>query len=750
MAFEQKDLMKSQSPEEISKVGPGTQSQGLQLQISEEMERTLIWMIKDDYQSAKDARNDVSYGTTDKGEKINFDKNLKLIKDLYNAERLPKTTPWKFCSNRSLRIAASILDMLHARLLPSIVNEDFLRWRPGELNDVPKVERISKLMSWWVWIHCRMRSFFDNWVKTVIGFGDCLTETSWKIVQHDTGKTLSQPVTDEMGNPLTNPDGSSAMIQSREIRREEFSISKIYTREQVFLCKSSRDIKEEPVIIEEEFPYYKLEQGEVEGRFKNVSNQLKEKLKENSASFSGLIPEEQEIMKAIKMRNVPIRVLRWFGWFDADGDGFQEEVVVTIDPDHDIYLGGIPTTAISKSGKRLLNYTKFESRLERPEENDGIGILEKVRELALEIDAIFNQMTDANTLSILRPGFYDPAGDIDAPALTLAPNKITPVTAPQQNMFFPEMSVRTEMLINAIRLVLEFIERLTAASSYVLGKESEIVGGSGTATRTNAIMASAEQRFAIPAERLRNGAAEIIRQHLDILQKNIPPGLETRVLGEKGEPVFETNELTQEGIAGEFDAYMMTDPSMGSKQTERELASMFYSVLLQNVIVGTDPVKIYKVTSDLLRAYGKEPEAYLGPEPQSDMIDSPEDENTLILQGDFARVRAQITENHILHIKAHSDLLQSPSLAALPPHLLGEVQNYTGQHIMEHQQQMSAMMALMQKMGGAKGGIQGQNPGADQNPERNGNESRMEGIQGPLGSAMDQKRKGESSGIANR
>ena len=59
-------------------------------------------------------------------------------------------------------------------------------------------------------------------------------------------------------------------------------------------------------------------------------------------------------------------------------------------------------------------------------------------------------------------------------------------------MYFPNFDIPTERLINAIRLVLEFIERLTAASSYVMGKESEIVGGSGTATRTNAILQNAE------------------------------------------------------------------------------------------------------------------------------------------------------------------------------------------------------------------------------------------------------------------
>ena len=114
----------------------------------------------------------------------------------------------------------------------------------------------------------------------------------------------------------------------------------------------------------------------------------------------------------------------------------------------------------------------------------------------------------------------------------------------------------------------------------------------------------------------------------DFQQRWLRTYLETRILGEKGEPIFQEGEITGDSVAGEFDAYIAGDPSMGSKATERELASMLYSILMQNLIVGTDPVKIYQVTAKLLKAYGQEPIEYLGPEPSMDQIDSPEDENT--------------------------------------------------------------------------------------------------------------------------
>jgi len=723
----------------------------IQLQLSEEMEKHIVQLILEDWNSSKTSRLKFDYGTDSKGGKIDFDKWIVNIRDLYKGNRIPKEIPWKYCSNRSLRIATSILDMIHSRLFPAILNDELVRWRPGEPTDQPKAERISKLMHWWIWVHSRMRTFFDIWVKQVAGYGDSLTESFWKVTQIDKGETTEEPITDELGQPLMNPDGTPSVLKSRVISLIEKTSSKVYPKEDVFLQEGSKDIQMEPVILKDIFLYRELEQGESEGKFVNVTNQLRDKLNWAKPDLTGMTPDEEEKIKEVKIRNVPVEVLKAYFNFDADGDGFAEDIRVLIVPEHELYIGGIRVKDITKSGKRPLDFTKFDHRIDCPDENNGEGVLEKVRELSEEIDAIFNQMTDSNTLGILRPFFYDPGGDVDAPVLKLGPNKGTPVSDPARNVFFPDIQIQTDKLILAIRLVLEFIERLTAASSYVLGKESEIVGGSGTATRTNAIIQSAEQRFAMPAERLREGVARIVTHHLDLLQLNIPPGLENRVLGEDGLPLFEGNELTQEGISGEFDAYILMDPSMGSKETERQLAAMLYSILLQNPLVGTDPSKIYKVTADVLKSNGKDPEEYLGPEPDMDMIDDPADENTLIVQGDFVRVKAQIAENHILHIQKHMELIESPTMAGLPPFLAAQIQQFTMQHIQEHQQMMQIMMAIQQKFGQAKsadsgiGGESGKGSSGSTAPGT-GNPSSMETVPGPLGEAMQSKRSGEVSG----
>lgn len=723
----------------------------MQITLSPEMEKMLIDIVMDDYETAKKSRNERNWGTTSKGVKLDFEKWRKELLDLYNSERIPKTVPWKFCANRSLRIAKAILDMLHARLFPSVCNEYLLNFKALNVASFPKLDRIEKLMMWWLFVHSRVRQQFDDWVKVALGFGDVLAETSWEAYPRDMGHTEQKPVTGPDGQPMFEADGSPSVVTSRLIELEERTVTHIYTRDKFFLQPGSKNIEREPVVLEEEFFYRDLQEGEIKGQFVNIEAELREKLPFSKDGFQNLPPEEIERLKDVRLRNQAVKILKWYGSFDADGDGFAEDIRVYISQDYKLYLGGIAMTNITKSGRRPIDFTKIESRLDSPTENIGYGVLETVKELAEEIDAIFNQLSDENTLNVMKPGFYDPGGDLEAASLSISPNRWQPVSDPQRNIYIPPVQSNTDKLIMAIRLVTEFIERLTAASSYVMGKESEIVGGSGTATRTNAIMNSANERFALPAERLRQGAANIIRHHLDELQLNIPMGLEERILGDDGSPIFKPNELSMEGIAGEYDAFLLPDPSMGSKDVEQQVAQMMYTLLMQNPIVATDPTKIYRLTAELIKAFGKDYKWYLGPEPDMDMVDSPEDENTLILQGMFKDVQAQFPENHMLHIQKHMELLQSPSLAAIPPALLEQVTGFTTQHIQQHMQMQQLIMKAMAGPGGKKGGEPngedgGEDPGRVGGNQGDGSQPGLENLSGPLGQALNTKRSGESGG----
>jgi len=715
----------------------------IQIDIKEDMQKLLVEVCIDDFKRAEDARNARDYGVDSKGVAFTFDSKLDELTDMFYGNRKPKSVPWRNCSNRSMKIAMAILEMLHSRMFSAIWNEDLVRWMPGERTDKEKVDRINKFMDWWIRVHIRMKNFFDKWTKVVTGFGDCLTEISWDIKYYDRGETEETPITDEFGLQLFEQDGTPSVNKEKKFRIEEKTKCEIIPQKSIYFQEAQKSIYDEPVIIKLRYLYSDLEEMEKDGKVVNITTELKSKIEDRlNAQYSDSTDENLEIIKEAKLRNTPVDVLKIYKKIDIDRDGFPEDLRILIDPDNRIYLGAVAIKDITKNGKRPLDFTKINDLIDRPDELEGLGILEMVKPLADELDAIFNQLTDANTLGVLRPFFYDPSGSLVPQNITLAPNKGIPVPDPQRNVYLPDFNLPTERLFIAMKTVLEFIERLTGASSYVMGKESEVVGGSGTATRTQAIVMASEQRFAIPAQRLREGCARILTKILDQVQKNIPPGLETRVLGEDGEPIFHGNELSEEGLSTELDAYILEDASMGSQNTERQLAVFLYQMLMQNPLVASDPIKIYRATANLLKSHRFEPTEYLGPEPDMNDLDSPEEENTKILQGDFEKVRPTMVENHMMHIQTHQKVLQSPTLAVVNPEMIEQIMQYTQSHVQEHMQMMQQMMA-MQQLGG-KGGP-GLQTGTAQGPEGIQGTQGVENLPGPVGQMARTKEQGTSS-----
>ena len=752
MGVERKEEMRAEGQGDTlmdePKINEPSSENSIQITLDEDMQKTLVEIVLEDYEKGKHDRDERDYGMSSKGEQLSFDTWFRAIKDLYAGNREAKTIPWQFCSNRSLRIATAVLDLIHSRMFPAVWNEDLTRWRPGKDIDAPKSERITKLMDWWIRVHAPLKSYLDKWTKYTSGLGDCLTESYWDIEEQVTNQMIDIPIMDEQGMQLMQ-EGVPSVQKVPKIERTERTKSRLIQKDCVFMMKGAKDIQVDPVPIKETFLFRELEEMERRGVcIKVTGEEGLEKFIHITGVDNSIDEVEQQRVKKVKLRNMPVEVIREYLNYDIDGIGVNENIRIYISPEHRLYLGGVRMRDITKSGRRPLDFTKYDNYLDRPDDLDGEGVIHKVKELAEEVDACFNQLTDGNTLGVLRPFFYDPSGDVDAPAIKLGPNKGIPVTNPSQNVYFPPFDIPTERLINAIRLVMEFIERLTAASEYIMGRESGTVGGSGTATRTNAIVQSAEIRFTLPSERLRLGAANILTQHLDLIQLNIPEGMEEQILGEKGERLFLDGELKDEALSGKFTAYLLPDPSMGSKQTERDMMNQIYTILMTNPLIMTNPQLLYRLTSLWLKSQGKNPVEILGPEPVIDDITDPEDENTLMIQGDFERVTPNFAENHIYHIMKHMELEKSPALAqigATAPELTNQILEYNKNHIAQHMEMMKAIQQAMKS--GAQDGASGQSGGngTEQKGSKESNaNSGLENSGGPLGEAMETQRNGTS------
>jgi len=714
----------------------------LLLKVDEDKQKELVAVIMEDYRNAKEAREQTDWGTDKAGKGIDFDTKYADLVALYEGADVIRPESW-MCG-RSLKLAQGIVEMLVARLFPAIWNEDTIRWKPVEYTDKKRTEDVNKIMKWVFEVWMKIRRDVLDLVRICISMGTSFTEIYWYVKKHDLGDIKKEPVLDPAtGAPVLDEMGSPQTIETKMLQVEERPAIKHIALTHVLTQPGATDIQKEPIIKLENYYYYELEQEQLEGTVQNITDKLKDSIDKTIFTKFGAELEKAEKIQDLnaKRRNSVVECITWYGPYDVNEDGFPEEIAVRVAVKDEIYLQGYELSKISRKGERPIVQTNFLNRMFKLL---GIGVLEQVKPLAEEIDACFRQLQDANTLGIMKWGFYDPNSDYDPEEHVAKPRAMYPVTNPQQNVYFPDMNIPIERLINAVRLLMEFVERLTAASSYIMGKESDVVGGSGTATRTQAIVSSADARFNLPAMNIRDGIADICTQIFDLCFLNMPDGLEKRILGESHEPIFESGEAIKQAFYTRMDCYLEPNAAFGDVNTMRELATILYDkfVLGGNPLVIGSVDRLYHASANVFRAYGEEPKEWLGTAPVTKETSDPIEEHTIIREGRVISPEPQ--ENHLEHIMTHTQMLQTPEIITWPKEA---VQVLTA-HVEQHK---SAMMMIMQFQNQGKKGESGGQGGNDKKAGGSKSAAGKPGVSGnadPASSAAENQTQGTTLGSA--
>ena len=745
-----KNEIRPDNPEDLETDGGATDEANFfnpnLIRLDEDTQARLVAIVKEDYTNAVEARQKTNWGTNDFGDGVDFDTKFAGLIALYEGE--DSLRPERWMCGRSLKIAQAIVEMLVARLMPAVWNTDLVRWRPVETTDKPRIESVNKIMPWVFDVWMKIEADVVKIVRSCVMMGTTFVESKWDVKKKDLDQVEQTPVVDENGQPVVDEaTGGPMLVEQKLLKIQEKPAVKIIPITKLLTQPGCLDIQKEPVINQEDFYYHELVALSDQGLMENVTDKLKNSVDKTLRSKLGDVLEQAEKIADVdaKRRAHVVETLIWYGNYDADKDGFAEEICCMVALKEELFLRAFKIAKVNRKGERPIRQINFINRIHKLL---GIGVLEQVKPLAEEIDAVFRQIQDANTLSILKWGFYDPNSDYSPDEHIAKPRAMYPVTNPSQNVFFPDMTVPTERLLNAIRLVLEFVERLTAASSFVMGKEGNFSGGSGTATKTAAIVSSAEQRFNLPTTNMRRGLGQVLTDIFDLCFLNMPAGLEKRILGENNEPIFETSEQVRDAFLQEMDAYLLPNASFGDASTERELAVMLYDkfVVGGNPFVVGNPAKLWKATANIFKAFGEDPAEWLGKSPSQKPSDDPLDEHTMIREGMV--IHAEPQENHLEHLMVHNQLLNSPDILLWDKNMIEILRA----HMEEHQQLMTMIMQF--QAGQSKGGVGGEEDGGlGGRPAEEGGAaspaSGKSGVQGsanPADSAMQNKTQGTTLG----
>jgi len=514
---------------------------------------------------------------------------------LYEGTRDPKSDPWPNCSNISVMAIPTHANLMHSKLFPAVWNENLTYWQPVSKDDYDNVENVRKFMDWIIRKELKLADLIDDLLHDLIVYGTIIIKVRWgteyRYVRDPNNLSKRMEVAHQKAFvdllPVENTylpylwideDNSEFIAHDSFMRIPDIKALKVRG---AFICTDA-EIKDIEAKITEE-------QG--------TSAEDKKAKEEGSNRFD------------VNLNSAPVRLIECYTkWFI---DGKITESVFIVDYKSRTYMSGKPLTAVSPTGRRPIVVGQFIRRTNRPY---GIGLPEIMRGLAKELDAIHNQRIDAGSIAVAPFFFYRAASSFKPDKVTIGPGVGVPVDDIKDVLFaqFPSNFMTS---YQEERIIIEYMEKLTATSAYQMGRESDIVKSRATASGTLALISQGEQAYTLLGLRVQRVVSRMLTKILQQYQCFMPAGFTDRILGDKAGVLLFPNGLTPEEIDGGYDCYMILDATAGNKATERQVNGVMVQMAPNLLLLAQSP-RGYEIAREFLISLGKvDVEKYLGPKP---------------------------------------------------------------------------------------------------------------------------------------
>lgn len=252
---------------------------------------------------------------------------------------------------------------------------------------------------------------------------------------------------------------------------------------------------------------------------------------------------------------------------DVDGSGINSDIIVWVHNRTGEILKATYLYRVSKAGERPFAKIDFHKRAGQ---DAGMGIVEMMHPLSVEMDAIHNMRIDFGLLSTMPFGFYRPTSNINPETINLEPGALIPVDNPQSDVYFPNMGNRTSFGFQEEAAIQQMIERLTGISDLNLGVLSA-QGAARTATGARAILGESSANLDVFLRRLNLGWKRLLEGLLHMMQQRLPDDFSFRLTGEDGGNYWALIKQ-KEDLAGDFDIEVSPNTTSSNKQVQVENA----------------------------------------------------------------------------------------------------------------------------------------------------------------------------------
>lgn len=339
----------------------------------------------------------------------------------------------------------------------------------------------------------------------------------------------------------------------------------------------------------------------------------------------------------------------------------------------------------------------------------------------IEMDSTSNhqQMTEAIRLSSLGHGMHEAGAGLDEkfeikPGTSQAVKDASKIKW-HQIPYSSEGHILKEHALQAIT------ERVLGRSDQTLGRGSDRPNAPRTATGQTLLMEAANLRISVDIMSLSNQFKRTFKDIWQMYQDCCDiTDMVFRVTEEEIPEGFE--DQTQREFEMDFDFELKFAPTQLRKEAIKQQKLSLYQLMLQNPLIMTNPVALWKVTNDLYQSFGVDNFAEMVPEPPDPGLPKdPKREWSMMQQGEEVPVNP--LDNDQLHLNEHMKQYQAAISKGNPDD--ADAVWRLEQHIVDTQDAIKAKMLMQaamanasQQVGNAIAGPQPMQPGAGMGQEQ--------------------------------
>ena len=553
--------------------------------------------------------------------------------------------PWDGSSNYHLPLTQIMVSAQVAKLYNILANPAIISFTPRDNYDDEFTSALKKLYNWYIWDYMNQKKGIRTFVweaafdTVTIGFGIALR--NWlmheiKVIDYDLNE-LQREVADMEGQAQeitdNNPAPTDLPTEEEQIDIADYKeverIVKLFEGTMLETIPYNRAFFQNdiPLVNDMNYPDMVLLQTdttlsdikvkELQGEYREGSFEKAETEDKKKESKESDIEEKKDHLTGYDSKEGLYlnkeRTLEYvFARYDIDGDGVDEDVVVTRTEKGTI-CKMIHLNRISPINNRPVY--KFDC-FPKPRQAYSRGVPEFMYQLNEKMDLNENMKQDYMQLSLAPMFAYRSTASIDKQKIKLSPGKGIPVDDVNSDIRILDFSKNLSHLFQDQGNDWNMADRMNSTSPAAQGQMPGVVGAqrstSGLITLLNQMDNEFKPRFQVLAEEFKR----MISDCLIDLDTRVDPTLKARVLGPAVEKMVDGGTINSVmRISDSLDMSIDVGSVVNSEEIKRNDAAQIYQLLstpgVHHQFGVVTPKGIYASLNEVIKLYNRDPSKYL-------------------------------------------------------------------------------------------------------------------------------------------